>query len=168
MSEGQEQCPTCGRVSEDWSKRNEEIKGKQRQDAAIDRTADYRAWRQTWGGGCFTSDLDQVEWRIIDGKVVPLVVLELTRLDGNVAPPPSYFEAIENRFRKRDGQGTAVVDIACRIGVDVVIVLFRHDLSEFWIHNLTTGGIWYPLTQDKFRRWLEGHKGRKLTEAVAP
>lgn len=156
-----DQCPTCGRVSENWAENRDAIKGAQRSNADIDRCAAYKAWRWKWGAGLYVNDLDQVEWRMIDGHIIPVVVLELTRLDGDRHPlPMGYLQAIVERFTKRDAQGSTVVALAHRLGVDAVLTLFRHDLSEFWLFNLSAPTQWFHLDRDRYRAWLADHRGR--------
>ena len=134
------------------------MKGKRRADTE-DRAAAYRQWRWNFRSA-YVSDIDQVEWRIVDGKVEPVLLLELTRFDGDNQPAPGYFDAITARFR-REGQGRAAVTFASMLGVDAVIVLFRHNLEDFWLYNLTIGEGWYHLGRDCYRRWLEAkHHGR--------
>ncbi len=86
-----------------------------------------------------------------------MVVLELTRLDGDVSPlPPAYLEAIKTRFHSRDGQAKSIVALANKLGVEAVIVLFRHDLSEFWLHKLSEpASDWVYTSKAGYRRWLE-------------
>ncbi len=150
-----DQCPLCGRVSEDWSSnRAQGTKGKQRKDRE-DRAAGYREWRQAFGGGCYVEDVDQVEWRKgVSGELCPVATLELTRLDGNRNPPATYLQNILARFGERDFQATHSRHVAGALGVSCFVVLFRWDLSEFWIYNLSEKRGWWHLTQDRYMRWL--------------
>ena len=150
-----DQCPTCGRVSEDWGANREALKGHQRIDTD-DRLADYRSWRFSWGGGAFVSDLDQIEWRMDGGAIRPVAIFEMTRLDGNMTPPRGYFIAIEKRFTERDGQAAAVLEFGRRLGVPVAIVLFRHDLSEFWVYVLSNPSKWFHFPAPAYKLWVEG------------
>lgn len=156
-----DQCPTCGRMSADWSaNRAPGNKRTQRNDAHIDRTADYRTWRRTFRHDCYVSDIDQVEWRITAGKPTPVVVLELTRIDGEMPPPRKYLDAIVTRMTKRDAQGATIVALADRLGVDAVIVLFRENLREFWLWNLSRPTQWFHRSRDQYEEWLTRHRGR--------
>jgi hypothetical protein len=141
-------------VATDWSERNGPIKGKQRTDSE-DRTIEYRAWRHTLGNGLYAADIDQVEWRVRDGVPVPVAVLELSRVDGNVRVPPAYLEAVVDRMTRRDGQASAVTHFASLLGVKAWVVLFRWDLTEYWVYNLSTPrDRWWHLAPDKYRDWL--------------
>ena len=153
-----DQCPTCGRVSEDWGANRDPEKVRQRSDQE-DRLSDYRRWRWRLGAGCFVSDIDQVEWRLVEGQIAPAMVLEMTRLDGDAVPSPSYLQAIIDRFTKRDGQGLAVCEIARRLGVDAVIVLFRHDLTEVWLYNLSTSIGWHHGSFPTYEKWIRELRG---------
>ena len=157
------QCPTCGRVAEDWSERAGPIKGKQRKDAE-DRCVEYRNWRHSFGGGCYVMDMDQVEWRLQHSDPVPVAVLELSRVDGNVKLPQTYLDAVTTRFQKRDAQGSAITTFADLLKVKAWIVLFRWDLSEFWIYNLTDGRGWWCMTKPKYHSWVIGLKPFDTTD----
>ncbi len=149
------QCSKCGRVREDWSENRNQIKGRQRSDTE-DRLLEYRRWRFTWGGGTFVSDIDQLEWRIVDGQVQPKAILELTRLDGDREPPILYFNNILKRFNQRDGQALAVKTFAKKLNISAAIVLYRYNLEEFWVFNLSNDDMrWYHMTKVKYRAWVE-------------
>lgn len=150
-----DQCPTCGRMSEDWATNRERVKGFIRDDRE-NRTHDYTKWRGLFGGGACVSDLDAIEWRVVDGKITPRMVLELTRLDGDKSPlPAAYLAAIKTRYHVRDGQGKSVVHFARMLGVRAIIVLFRHDLTEFWLHCLNKPeSDWRYMKKDEYRQWL--------------
>ena len=130
-----------------------------------DRIAAYRQWRWDFRSA-YVSDIDQLEWRVIDGKVVPVLLLELTRFDGDNQPGQGYLDAITARFR-RGGQGRAAITFAGMLGVDAVIVLFRYNLEDFWLYNLTIGEGWYHLGRDGYRHWLEAKNGRTTEQEKA-
>ena len=52
-----------------------------------DRALIYTDWRRTIDVGTYCQDIDQVEYRIIDGEIVPVLMLELTRYDYATEPP---------------------------------------------------------------------------------
>lgn len=154
------QCPTCGRIGDDWG--NDETKslaitmnkGKQRSDTE-DRAATYRKWRWGIGGGCYVSDIDHVEYRIVKGELKPVALLELTRVDGNRPIPETYLSSILARFRKRDAQEKIITFAARELKCKAWIVLFRHDLSQFWLYNLTHERGWYKnLSQSQYQKWI--------------
>lgn len=154
------QCPTCGRTQEDWASDDTKkisdklTKTKQRRDKE-DRIVKYRNWRWNFGDGCYVTDVDHVEWRIKNGKITPVAVFELSRVDGNVNVPQTYLDAVLKRFNKRDGQKSAVKRIAELLGVHVYIVLFRWDLTEFWVYDLTARNGWYSnITQNEYEDWI--------------
>ena len=154
------QCPTCGRIQEDWGNADTKAlaitlnKGKQREESE-DRTADYRAWRWNIGSGCYVSDIDHIEYRISNGIIKPVALLELTRVDGDRPIPDTYLNAILNRFKKRDAQYNLITHAAKELDCKAWVVLFREDLNEFWLYNLTNNRGWYKnLAKDKYKRWL--------------
>lgn len=157
MSRSGAQCSACGRVSPDWSAPDSvarENGSKVAQRPPIeDRLRPYRDWR--WRlGGAYVADLDQVEYAIVDGEVVPVAVLEMTRVDGDRLPPPSYFESIRSRIMVRDAQGRVAVALAARLGVRAYVVAFRWDCSEFWVCGLTDDTGWKRATPAAYERWI--------------
>jgi len=152
MTEGQ--CPTCGRCSEDWATNRDLVKGQRREDRE-DRILEYKQWRWHLGHGCYVADVDAVEWRMKDDQLIPAAVFEMTRVDGNAEVPPSYLRAIIKRMEERDLQGKLAKKVAEKLGVKAWIVAFRHDLTDFWIYNLTDSRGWWPMTQEEYASWLK-------------
>jgi len=129
-------------------------KARQRDDKE-DRTIAYRDWRRTFPKGSpFTTDLDQIEIRRIDGQLQPVAVLELTRTDGTGPVGQGYLNAITDRFYKRDGQAALAVHLADRLDCKAAIVLFREDLTEFWVFNLSDRDGWFHMTAAQYQRWI--------------
>lgn len=157
------QCSMCGRVTEDWSEREGPTKGKQRKDSE-DRCADYRAWRHRLGDGCYVMDIDQIEWRLVDGLPVPVAALELSRVDGNKRLPQSYLNAVTTRFQDRDGQASAITAFAAKMGVKAWVVLFRWDLTDFWVYNLTDTRGWWHMDKPRYTSWVKGMGARRSEE----
>jgi hypothetical protein len=149
------QCPTCGHCPPDWAEKSGTIKGKQRGDWE-DRLRDYRQWRFGLGNGCYVADVDQVEWRLRDGERVPVALFEMSRVDGNVSVPDTYLKAVLVRLLERDQQGHAAKTFAKALGCKAWIVLFRWDMTEFWVYNLTDDRGWWRMGIEHYRRWLEG------------
>ena len=100
-------------------------------------------------------DIDQIEWRFRDGDAVPVALIELTRVDGNMSIPQSYLNAIVNRFTKRDGQAALLLQVAQQLELAVWISLFRWDLSEFWVYNLSRNEGWWHVDKTGYIKWLE-------------
>jgi len=146
----------------DWSDRSSRqeysdgTKKHQREDKA-DRTADYREWRRVLGSPYYVADIDQVELRKrgpgLDG-LRPVASLELTRTDSDYHISWDYTENIRKRFVERDAQGLIATELAGLLGVHAWIVLYRHDLTEFWVYNLSRPIYWMHLSRDQYRRWL--------------
>lgn len=149
------QCPTCGRVSEDWSQRAPGAKARQRKDRE-NRLTEYTDWRRKLGDDFYCTDVDQLEWREIDGVLTPVAVLELTMVEGNAHVPQKYLNNILDRFLIRDGQGEMAQRLAAKLGVKAWIVLFRWDLTEFWVYDLCGTRRWYHTSPAKYKAWLEG------------
>ena len=162
------QCPTCGRIDHDFTKREENERDAQGHKAALngdhsfkeDRAAAYRLWRYSLGNGAWVLDVDQVEWRRDDvGEPYPAATIELTRVDGSYPVPSGgrYLQKILDRFTERDFQAAHSRHVAHCLGVHCFIVAFRWDLSEFWVYNLSEPrGRWWHLTQQRYTEWLRG------------
>lgn len=131
-----------------------------------DRSIAYTDWHREIGPDFPCQDIDQIEYRIIDGKIIPILMLELTRYDYENEPADQYFNAILERFNK--SQRKAATCFAELLGVDCVIVLFKFDLTRFWLFNLTTDQGWYSLDEDRYKKWLKEHKGRGGADKTPP
>ena len=127
-------------------------KGKKITDGE-DRTEAYRDWRHKFGKKRYVVDLDQVEYKIINGNIVPVAVLELTRADWS--PGKSLQDTVLKRIDKQYAQGKALRELSKRIGVDAYIVLFVKDLSEFHIYNLTRDSGWHVCDQEKYSGFID-------------
>jgi hypothetical protein len=87
--------------------------------------------------------------------MVPVAVLEMTRIDDDRVPGPNYFKAIINRFETRDTQKYTITHVAKSLGVDVYIVAFLKNLSYYTIYNLSKGGNWTTLNEEEYINWLK-------------
>lgn len=156
------QCPTCGRVDRDWSQdgvvRNDlggKIGSQDSPGFLEDRCAAYRRFRAMMNYGAVT-DFDQIEWRSDgQGYLVPVALFELTRVDGNVPVSQNYLDKILDRILKRDQQGELAKRAASGLDMKAWIVAFRHDLSEFWVYNLSYERGWFHGDAKWFRGFIE-------------
>ena len=55
-----------------------------------DRTADYREWRWNCTNSGYVTDVDHVEWRVVNGILKPVALFELTRVDREIVPHQNY------------------------------------------------------------------------------
>lgn len=155
-------CSTCGRAAHDWTARPEGVKGRQRSDTE-DRALAYRQWHYTLPAHCWLSDVDGIEWRLVDGQPVPAAIIELSRIDGALPLPASYLRAVETRFFDRDAQGSLIRRTAEILGVPAYLVLFARDLSAFYILDLGRRRWAKPLTRAAYGHWLQGLQPPKLS-----
>ena len=159
------QCPTCGHIARDWESSGRvendlghKVDSLQIADIKEDRTAAYRAFRRTIKQAGAT-DFDQIEWRFNEGgHPYPVGLLELSRVDGNVRLPQTYLDNVLTRIMKRDWQGRLAVRAAEILRVRAWMVLFRWDLTEFWVYNLTHTRGWWWLDKESYMSWLSGLK----------
>lgn len=158
------QCPTCGHVPEEIAQRHYGTpKGRSRADRE-DRCAGYRDWRLGFGDGCYVADVDQVEWRIRGGVLVPVATLELTRLDGEMLHPKAYLAGTLRRRFPPEGSSEAnkghgfqthhAVNVAKKLGVPCFVVIFKWDLTHFWVYNLSDRRGWWEMDKERYERWI--------------
>ena len=130
---------------------------KHNRDDTEDRTFAYREARWNLNYGC-AQDVDYVEYKIVDRKIVYVAVLELTLREtpeGLYNPPKSYFEQVKRRY-STEAQGKFTKATAERLGVDAYIVVFNEEATRFWVYNLSRGyGFKNELNREKYFGWLK-------------
>tara|TARA_R100000808_G_C2153477_1_gene163700 strand:+ start:1686 stop:2138 length:453 start_codon:yes stop_codon:yes gene_type:complete len=123
-----------------------------------DRTTLYRdiRWKQAWNSRC-VQDLDQIEYSVVDGQIVYVAIIELTRRDNHPTiknPPPRYFDAILERYDS-DMQGRLAVETAKKLGVDAYIVVFDEDVERLWVYNFSKRkGFTREFSKKEYFEWL--------------
>ena len=131
-----------------------EFRKKWKDEGDEDRTAEYQRFRRGFGHGAYVTDIDQVEYRRDEeGAIYAVCTLELTRIDGGI-PPDSYFASILKRYNDRDDQGRTARTWAWLLGIPCYIVAYMHDLSSFYVYNLTANEGWWNYSTEGYRRWL--------------
>ena len=119
-----------------------------------DRAKIYRDWHRDLSDELKCQDIDQVEYKKLeDDTVIPLANLEITRADMDITVTRNYLDAIVARMED-DGQANAAREFARRMRVEAWIVLFRVNLAEFWIYNLTKRQGWAHVNQPTYVQWL--------------
>lgn len=117
-----------------------------------DRTHDYRAWRRQQESTPYTNDIDHVEWRVEDNRIIPVAVLELTRIDDNDCSG-AYLQAILKRYYAQ-GQGRFIVHCADQLNCDAYIVAYYQDLTVFHLYNLSAQQGWKIMSHIQYSQWL--------------
>jgi len=131
-------------------------KAHQRTDAE-NRILPYSRWHRTLDRSLLMADVDFIEWRFRNGEIVPVGVMEVTRIDLGRVVNENYLNAILQRYNVRDLQGRIARKVAEKMGTKAYIVLFREDCSEFWVYDLTNSIGWdyyNPQEMENFLRWL--------------
>lgn len=124
----------------------------------VERGRPYREWHRSLPNGrrLYATDIDQIEWRHRDGKLIPVAVIETTMASEGVTVNEVYLGSVLWRFQERDMQGQAALHVATALGVSAYIVVHRHDLSLFWVYNLTTDKrVWRELSPAQYERWIK-------------
>lgn len=119
------------------------------------RIQPYSDWHRTLSKDLLMLDVDFIEWRFRNGELVPVGVMEVTRVDHGKDVNDRYLNAILKRFNERDLQGRAARKVAEALATKAYIVLFREDCSEFWVYNLTDEHGWHYFIPIGMERFLE-------------
>ncbi len=120
------------------------------------RIKPYSDWHRTLDKSLLMTDIDFVEWRFKGGQLVPVGVMEITRVDNGKEVNDGYLGAIINRFEQRDIQARTVRYTAKALNTKAYIVLFREDCSEFWVYNLSDRQGWYTYNSIEIESFLKG------------
>lgn len=134
-------------------------KAYQRRDNE-DRGKIYRDWHRGLPRTLLATDVDTIEWRYRGGKLVPVAVIEITRVDNGGIVNDDYLWNIINRFDNQSIQGDAARMVAEALRVPAYLVLFRQDCSEFWLYKLSRPARqrkpwdWKHLTEDQMRMFI--------------
>lgn len=129
-------------------------KAYQRADAEW-RSKPYSDWHRTLSKDLLMVDVDFIEWRYKNGELVPVGVMEVTRVDVGREVNQGYLDAIVQRFEQRDLQALAACKVAAALQTKAYIILFRADCSEFWVYNLTNRRGWWHLEPAKMEEFLQ-------------
>jgi hypothetical protein len=129
-------------------------KAHQRQDTE-NRVLPYSLWHRTLHKSLYMLDVDFVEWRFKYGKMIPVGVMEVTRVDNGKTVDSHYCAEILERYDERDFQGRATRIISNALGTKSYIVLFREDCSEFWVFNLTDNAGWAHYNPSEMEAFLK-------------
>ena len=108
-----------------------------------DRVMEYRKWRMGLKVGK-VQDIDQLEYKIVDGQVIPLAILELTKVEGCVIYPERYLYKIEQTRVKQMMVTTA---IARYLNIPAYYVVFEDGVT------LGTGRMWNLRLHDRENGW---------------
>jgi hypothetical protein len=88
-------------------------------------------------------------------EVVPVAILEITRRDDiGCDPPPSYFQAILDRYHN-GSQAVVAKWVARRLGAPVYIVVFCSSMARMWLWNLTDPKDWKEVTPNEYLKWIK-------------
>jgi hypothetical protein len=129
-------------------------KAYQRTDAEW-RIKPYSDWHRTLSSRLLMLDVDFIEWRYRNGELIPVGVMEVTRVDRGRTVDQRYTDAILQRFEQRDLQARAARKVAEALKTKAYIVLFRQDCSEFWVYNLTDRAGWAHYTSPQMAEFLQ-------------
>lgn len=130
-------------------------------DTSIDRDRVYREWHRTIGDENYCMDLDQFEYRRVNNVKTAVAFQEISRIEkrcpdrcfetheefnGNHPIGDGYRQNVWDRIWT-DDQGEMVSMVARSMVIPAYFVLYRPDLSEFWVRML------YPDTKYPLSRW---------------
>lgn len=119
------------------------------------RSQPYSDWHRTLDRSLFMLDVDFIEWRFRNGQMIPVGVMEITRVDTGKEVNSGYLSAILSRYQQRDMQAKAAKYVAAALKTNAYIVLFRQDCSEFWVHNLSKPHGWNHYSPSEMETFLK-------------
>ena len=129
-------------------------KAYQRSDTE-NRVQQYSDWHRTLNRSLLMLDVDFIEWRFRNGNLVPVGVMEITRVDSGKIVGIGYLGAIVQRYEERDIQARAIRYVANALKTKAFIILFREGCTEFWVYDLTEKRGWSYFTLDEYVSFLE-------------
>lgn len=128
-------------------------KAYQRKDSE-DRARPYRDWHRNLGAQYACSDVDSIEWRWRNGEPVPVAVIEITMADNDVNVCQKYLDAIIDRYENRDKQAALTRKVAIALGVNAYILLYRRNMMQFWLYNLSEKTGWSVMNNKQMSDFL--------------
>ena len=131
-------------------------KAYQRGEDSEWRIKPYSDWHRTLDKSLVMLDIDFIEWRFRNGRLIPVGVMEITRVDSDKEVHQGYLNAIISRFEERDIQARSVRYVANALRAKAYIVLFREDCGEFWVYNLSDKEGWFHFTPHEYKEFLKG------------
>ncbi len=119
------------------------------------RIQQYSDWHRTLDKSLLMLDVDFIEWRLIEGKLTAVGVMEVTRVDNGKTVDDRYLQSIIDRYEQRDIQARATTQVAESLQTKAWIILFRESCTEFWVYNLTNKRGWWHLSPEKMENFLK-------------
>lgn len=127
-----------------------------------DRLYDYRLFREEIPAPPYPSDIDFVEYRIIDGRVVPVGILEMTCMN---FPPPhaaaleKFLGKVWHRWNHEDKQGDFAREMAQRLGCRPFLVVLEPGAEIFHITPLDSlHPKWIKFDRERYTRFVRALK----------
>lgn len=134
--------------------------------SGADRTEEYRSWRTTLGvaGVC---DVDQIEYRFVDGVLKVVGVVELCVADRisdenprgvryGCDPSPGFFAAVEAKVSPARAQGVCLRELARALSVPLLLVVYvaGEIQSGVWVLRVDGSNGWVKMSLLEFQRRL--------------
>lgn len=131
------------------------VKAIQTDDAHLNKTFPFLTWHRTLRRDAYSTDIDCIEYRFVDNKIVFKAIFELTKGGENLKYGDSYLSSILNRFEKKSAQGKVVRAVAELLNVPAYIVVYTDAMDKFWLYNLVTHDGWFLYTIDELAAFIE-------------
>ena len=101
-------------------------------------------------------DIDFVEFRSTPNGIVPVAIIETTRVDGTQPVSQNYLNNIIDRYRNWSLKQVAINSVTEGLGVPAYIVLFRENCKEFWINDFSDGSNdWTNVNAQQMEEFLQ-------------
>ena len=107
----------------------------------------YKDLRRELGDGMYMSDLDAIEYRIVDGQPQIRAVMEFTGIDNDSIPGTALLKAIEARSQVKLALHRL---IAHRLDCRAIFVIHSADFHDFWTWDMMTLEDFYDIKNWKY------------------
>ena len=119
-----------------------------------DNSEAYKSWHRTLDRHLYLTDVDSIEWRMHNGILTPVAVIELTTFaDDGIGQEKR--DAVRDRFDRKTMQGAATRAVASALKVPALVVLHKKDLSRFAVWDMGSDS-WHDVDQPGMVSVLKG------------
>jgi hypothetical protein len=128
-------------------------------EAEKGRVSEYHHWRMDLRVGS-VQDIDQIEYTIIDGKVVPLALIELSKVEDHIIKPSRYLPTVDKNRRR---QMQVARELAQQLGIPAFYFLYEDGFNRIFLKQLNQvngGGTWLEPSLSDWQRIICSYHNR--------
>lgn len=110
-----------------------------------DNSETYKSWHRTLDRHLYLTDVDSIEWRMANGILTPVGLIELTTFSDDSIDQDKR-DAVRDRFDRKTMQGAATRAVAVALRIPALVVLHKKDLSQFAVWDMASDA-WHSIDQ---------------------